>query len=169
LLGYSGVAHTGLGLLLFAGGGGERAIVYYLSLYGGINVLALATASLMEWRTGSGSMDAWKGTGGGATAAAGWAVGSAALAGLPPTAGFAAKIVALFALWKSLGAAWTLFALGNAVVALFVYFKAPYRIFFYPPDKNRPLQAVPTNYKILIVVLTAVVAFLGLWGYGGSL
>ncbi len=169
LLGYSNVAHTGLMLLVFAGGGGQRAVVYYLSLYGTINLLALATASFQQARTGSNDLNAWKGSGAGTTGAAAWGVSAAALSGLPPTAGFAAKVVALLALWKSLGWAWTLFALANAVVGLFVYFKAPYHIYFHSTEKSAEVRALPLDYPILVAVLAAAVVFLGVWGYGGSL
>jgi NADH-quinone oxidoreductase subunit N len=168
LLGYSSIAHTGLMLLLFAGGNGARAAIYYLSLYSAINFLAAVMTGERELRTGTGDMSSWKGTGVGTATAVGWAVAAGALAGLPLTAGFAAKVYALLALWNDLGAGWTLFALFNAVVALFVYFKAPSALLL-SPAAERPLAPTPKSFLALIALAVTIVIFLGLWGWGGKL
>ncbi|MCS7085693.1 MAG: hypothetical protein NZ534_06435, partial [Bacteroidia bacterium] len=167
LIGYSSIAHTGPALLV-AAGGAIGAALYYLALYGAINLLALTMAGFQERRTGGETLEEWKGTGADTIATIGWPATAAALAGLPLTAGFAAKVYAFVSLWRDLGPFWTVFALLNAVVGLYVYFRAPYRIFLESNENFRAIHSPSRAYRALIVVFTAVVVFLGFYGYGGQ-
>ncbi|GAB4125964.1 MAG: hypothetical protein OHK0045_01020 [Raineya sp.] len=89
-------------------------------------------------------------------------VGLVALAGLPPTAGFTAKLLIFSALWEQFQAnkqsfllVWLLVGLFNTVVGLFYYLKAPYFAFF--KEAKKPLhEPLPTSILLGAVLLSVL-------------
>lgn len=100
-------------------------------------------------------------------ASAGLTVGLISLTGLPPTAGFSAKIFIFSSLWVSYQAShktlliWLLiFGLLNTVVSLFYYLRIPYFAFL-KAGNGEPIQkkGVVQNLLGLILVVLIVVIF----------
>ncbi|MES2731824.1 MAG: NADH-quinone oxidoreductase subunit N [Bacteroidota bacterium] len=91
-----------------------------------------------------------------------------ALTGLPPTAGFSAKLFIFSALWESYQASGSqlllwVFILGllNSVVSLFYYLKIPFLLFFRTLPHPAPVTVDLTNLqKILVAVVILPVLLL---------
>ena len=78
-----------------------------------------------------------------------------ALTGLPPTAGFSAKLYVFSALWESwqsqdsLVLLWLfVFGLINSVIALFYYLKLPYFLFFKENPDLVTVKSLTVSHKI---------------------
>ncbi|MCU0355801.1 MAG: NADH-quinone oxidoreductase subunit N [Cytophagales bacterium] len=142
LLAYSSVAQAGFMLIPVAVGGSfaVQGFMFYAIVYLCMNTGAFLLLHALEAATGSdqigdfaglGTQRPWLGVG--------MVAAMAALAGLPPTAGFTAKLLVFSALWQAYGQSgdplllalfvWGLF---NVAVALFYYLRIPYFMFFKP-------------------------------------
>lgn len=132
LLAYSSVAHAGYMLIGVAAGGtaGTGAVLFYLAVYGAMNLGAFGVLLLLD-RPGAGAeadrIEDLAGLGARAPWAA-WALAICllSLAGLPPTGGFIAK---LYLFRAALGAGQTglaLVAVLSSVVSVFYYMRVAY-------------------------------------------
>ncbi len=91
-----------------------------------------------------------------------------ALAGLPPTAGFMAKLLLFSAVWQSYGESgngWLaiLFGFGllNVAVSLIYYLKIPFYLFFRPfSELNSPRIGIYEGVLLLLLTLPVAVLFL---------
>ncbi|AEI48702.1 NADH-quinone oxidoreductase subunit N [Runella slithyformis] len=90
-----------------------------------------------------------------------------ALVGLPPTAGFTAKLLVFSSLWEAYQTTGDqlliiLLALGllNAVVSLFYYFKVPFYLFFRTAASSSPADRIPYTAAIAVSLLTLTVLLL---------
>lgn len=138
LLAYSGIAQAGfilMGLVAFNQSGFESA-TFYIIVYVLMNLAAFLLLDLI----GEGSIDlpsfAGKGTSQPFLSIC-FTIVLVALVGLPPTAGFTAKLLVFSSLWESYqatnnGLLLVLLVVGllNAVISLFYYFKIPFYLFF---------------------------------------
>lgn len=140
LLANSSIAHAGFilcGLIAFSQLG-VRSTIFYFAIYLFMNFAAFALVDIMSAKTGSGDVRNFKGIGVkipfiGII----FVITMVSLTGLPPTAGFNAKLFVFSALWEAyqengngilLGV--FIFGLINTVLALFYYLKIPYYMFF---------------------------------------
>jgi len=95
-------------------------------------------------------------------------VGFVALAGIPPTAGFTAKLFIFTSLWSAYEQTgkdiliWLLvFGLLNTVVSLFYYLKIPYYSFLKTRDTIQSVKKTPVeNYLALILVVLVLFLFI---------
>ncbi len=140
LLAYSSVAHAGFLLVGVVAGSafGVQSLVFYSAIYLFMNAAAFLSVLLLERITGSSQMTDYQGLG----AKHPWlgiafVVVAVALAGLPPTAGFTAKLLIFSALWETYRQSndpllLVLFVWGllNVAVAMVYYLKIPYLLFF---------------------------------------
>jgi NADH-quinone oxidoreductase subunit N len=94
------------------------------------------------------------------------------LAGLPPTAGFLAKLNIFTALWESYQATnesimlWLfIFGLMNTAVSLFFYLKIPFMMFFKEPLENQEFELNSKQYflAIILVLPTLILFFKADW------
>ena len=140
MLAYSSIAHAGfllVGILAFTSGG-NQAMLFYASIYLLMNFAAFFLIQVFEKHTGTTSIDDMKGLGQKLPYLSVLIlIVMIALTGLPPTAGFNAKLYIFSALWDSYQTGektillWILvFGLLNTVVSLFYYLKIPYFLFF---------------------------------------
>jgi len=138
LLAYSGIAQAGfmlVGLVAFNQAGFEST-TYYLVVY----VLMNLTAFLLVDLVGNGQVDLNALVGKGTSLpllSTCFTIVMLGLVGLPPTAGFTAKLLVFSALWESFQFTndnWLLallvVGLLNAVISLFYYLKIPFYLFF---------------------------------------
>lgn len=140
MLAFSSIAHAGFLLLGLAvlSGTGNQAFLFYGLIYSLMNFAAFTLVLLLERATGSSIMSDWKGLGKTfAFPSILMLVVLVSLTGLPPTAGFNAKLYLFSALWESYVSSGSnfmlwLFAIGlfNTVISLFYYLKIPYLLFF---------------------------------------
>jgi NADH-quinone oxidoreductase subunit N len=90
------------------------------------------------------------------------------LAGLPPTAGFFAKLNIFSALWETYQTTnqpillWLfIFGLLNTAIALFFYLKIPFMMFFKDPADNQEFELNSTQFFLaIILVLPILLLFL---------
>ncbi|TAH07160.1 MAG: NADH-quinone oxidoreductase subunit N [Runella slithyformis] len=164
LLAYSGVAQAGfmvVGLVAFNKTGFEGT-VFYLVVYLFANLAAFLLIDLL----GNGQTDLRQMAGKGGEQpflAMAFLVVAVSLVGLPPTAGFTAKLLVFSALWESYqttpdGWLLALLVLGllNAVVSLAYYFKLPFYLFF----REKVAVAVLAEPFKMIHYLRIVLVFL---------
>ena len=165
MLAYSSIAHAGfllVGVLAYSESG-ETAALFYGSIYLLMNFAAFYLVQLFESADGKTSYDLFKGLGLklpylGVLIL----IVMVSLTGLPPVAGFNAKLYIFSSLWQ----AWQnsqsdilmwvfVFGLLNTVVALFFYLKIPFYMFFKSgEDGGITVQGNITD-KILGTILVA--------------
>ena len=175
MLAYSSIAHAGFMLvgLVAANRFGWQCLVFYLTTHLFISMAAFYLLDLAARLSTVDPQGAWyalnrlRGLGlrhpglGIALLAV-----MVALTGLPPTAGFSAKLFVFSALWEAYHASenpWLLglfvFGLLNAVVALFYYLKIPFLLFFRSPtelsgrEELTGLQKLFMGYLLIPVFL----------------
>jgi NADH-quinone oxidoreductase subunit N len=90
------------------------------------------------------------------------------LAGLPPTAGFLAKLNIFTALWESYQTThesvmlWLfIFGLMNTAVSLFFYLKIPFMMFFKEPLENQHFELNSKQYFLAIILVLPILILFG--------
>ena len=85
------------------------------------------------------------------------------LAGLPPTAGFFAKLNIFSALWETYQTTnqpillWLfIFGLFNTAIALFFYLKIPFYLFFKEPLENQKFELNSKQYFLVIILILPI-------------
>jgi NADH-quinone oxidoreductase subunit N len=163
MMAYSSIAHSGTLLIGIIVGTdfGTQAMCYYLAVYALLNLGAFYFIALFEAQ-GLTTMERWSGTG------RKYPVFGIAilivmlgLIGLPPTAGFTAKLLIFTSLWdyyEASGASYLLwlFVLGllNTAIALFYYLRIPYFLFVKPQT-----SAIEIKYSLKDMLILLVLAF----------
>ncbi len=170
MMAYSSIAHSGfllVGLAAFMPQGVEFMLFYaavYLLMNYGVFALLLGferegVSGAMTTFSGAGPRRVW--------AAAGLTFGMIALAGIPPTGGFTAKLFVFTSLWQSylesgkvLLLVLLVVGLVNTVISLFYYLRIPWYAWFRAgelpaQEKNGAFE----NFLGLILVLGVVVIF----------
>ena len=163
LLAYSGIAQAGFMVVGLVAGNqaGFEAATFYLCVYLFMNLAAFLLVDLL----GEGQTDLRQLAGLGNQKpflAVAFVLVAVSLVGLPPTAGFTAKLLVFSALWEGYqttpnGWLLTLLGLGllNAVVSLAYYFKLPFYLFFRPAEN--PITAPkPTSFLEILLVLLLI-------------
>lgn len=168
LLAYSSIAHAGfifLGFLTFSELG-TLSVTYYISTYLIMNFAAFILVDMLSEQVGSEDVRKFAGLGvkfplNGVI----FVITLIALAGLPPTAGFYAKLFVFSALWDGYQSSQSgvllflfIFGIFNALIALFYYLKIPYYLFFKSAEE-KVLNKISVKSKILVSIL----AFLIIW------
>ncbi|WP_448519039.1 NADH-quinone oxidoreductase subunit N [Rhodoflexus sp.] len=166
LMAYSAIAQAGF-LLMAIIASAPEALNYYLWVYLVLNFLAFGVMAWVENTTNSMEISAFAGKGA-MTPLAGIAmtIAMAGLIGLPPTAGFAAKLLVFSTLWQqwqqlqhSLLLILLITGLAATVVSVYFYFKLPFQLFFRQGESTpSPLTVVQSAW--LLSLSAAVLALL---------
>lgn len=174
MMAYSAIAHGGFLLGAIAAGNvlGMQALLFYAVIYLFMNFGAFFFFYIAEKRMGLEEMADFKGMGKHALVPSlCLLVIMVALTGLPPTAGFSAKLLLFSAIWDAFrqeGSALllTLFVFGllNTVVSLFYYLKVPFYLFF--KEEGTPKAGSP--FKVLDHIFLSVATILILLLFFGS-
>lgn len=166
LLAYSTIAQAGYMLMAVAASGRiERALVatvYYLAVYLFMNLGAFTFASQMERTIGTDRLDALQGLGRKSPGAPAYLTLSLfSLAGIPPLAGFAGKILLLDAAMAA-GLTWiAVISAMNMVIALYYYVGVIGEMYLKPPAYSYRLQP-GLGYAAAYALTTAGTLVLGI-------
>lgn len=164
LMAWSSIAQTGFLLVAIVANSSEatEALVFYVGIYIISNFLVFGIIQYNEHLTGGTLIAQFRGLGK-QSAATGIAMtaGMLSLTGLPPTAGFIAKLLVftqLWSTWQQNPKTWILalmvFGLINTAVALYYYLRIPYFMFFRQIDSSvEPKSNRLMNYYYLALVL----------------
>lgn len=168
MLAYSSIAHAGFILtgVLAVNELGWQSVLFYLTVYMFINFAAFLLVDTINSQLHSEDIEDYKGLGMQNPFLGIFFLSSMiALTGLPPTAGFTAKLFIFSALWQAYQSSGDslvllLFAIGlfNVVVALFYYLRIPYYMFF-----RNGKELITLNlgmYTILLLVILTLPVFL---------
>ncbi len=179
LLGYSSIAHAGYMLCAVSlvvrhdatyaapGNQAAQAVLLYLAVYVFMNLGAFTVAALVARESGDESLDAFKGLGRRAPLlAASLFACLVSLIGLPPFAGFVAKLNLMWALAQNGGAWWGLVAVigVNTVLSAFYYFRIVRTMYLEAPraSTHRAFHAHPLGTGLSVACAIALVAlFIG--------
>ncbi len=167
ILAYSGVAHAGYILMAFlAGNDGIGSMWFYVTTYALTVIAVFAVVAVVSGsRSGSSPLADWSGLSLRAPVLA-WAmlIMLLALAGIPFTTGFVAKIT-VFTAATDAGYLWLMIlALLTTVVGLYVYFRLAAVMFLEEPAVVEEVVVPPTTALVLgVVAVTTVVLGLLPW------
>lgn len=176
MLAYSSIAQAGYMLAGVAclSIAGDTAVVFYLTIYTFMTFGAFMLSGWMVEHLGNEDMDGLRGLAGGLPILAVLlSIFMIGLTGLPPTAGFIAKLQIFLAAAGGMGTGRDMLLLVlmgtiliNTVVSLFYYLRAPSLMVF----KNPVLKITPTLHTWLLVVLVLLalpVLWLGIISFDG--
>lgn len=173
MMAYSSIGHTGfLMMAVLAYSSGEYAILlFYLTVYALMNMGVFMLADYIEARTGATDVGEYRGLGNVLPLTfVSFVVLLVSLTGLPPTAGFVAKLLvfsAVFGNWQLTGnpSMMMLLIIGalTTVISLFYYFKVPLNAFLRKADEKKTIKPLQPYILWLAVLLSIVVLFLGIF------
>lgn len=160
ILAYSGVAHAGYILMAFlAGSDGIGSMWFYVTTYALTVIAVFAVVAVVSGsRSGSSPLADWSGLSSRAPVLA-WAmlIMLLALAGIPFTTGFVAKIT-VFTAATDAGYLWLMIlALMTTIVGLYVYFRLAAVMFLEDPAGVEDVVVPPTTALVLTVAAVTTV------------
>jgi NADH-quinone oxidoreductase subunit N len=164
LLAYSSIAHAGYALigLVVLTEFGAASLVFYLAAYVVTNLAAFAVVILFARSAGSERIADYAGL---SRRSPGLAlvmmVAMLSLAGMPPLAGFVAKVY-VFAAAVEGGLVWlAIVGVLNSIVGLYYYLTVLKVVYLYrSEDEGKPI-AVPRTYSLALLVCVAAIFVLG--------
>ncbi len=166
LLAYSSIAHAGyilMGLVVLTDEG-VSAIMIYVFIYLFMNMGAFYVAMLVSNKLGTEQIDDYKGLGRRAPLeSVAMTVFLVALTGLPPTAGFIAK---LFIFGAAINAGWLLLVLIAGImtiVSLFYYMRVVRNMFLFEPQEEAGLLNFGLSSKIILMVMLVPTLIFGVY------
>lgn len=166
LLAYSSIAHAGyllLGLAVLSNQG-LLAIIIYFAIYAFMNLGAFLVVMLIANKTGSEDMDDYNGLGfTSPLLSVSLAIFFISLTGLPPTAGFIAKLYLFIALIDAEMVVVAVIALLNTVVSLYYYVRVLKHLYLVKAEPETPAIGVSILNTALILVLLIPTLIFGIY------
>lgn len=166
MMAYSSIGHTGfLMMAVLAYSAGEYGVLlFYLSVYSLMNMGVFLFADFIESRTGATDVNEYGGLGRAMPMTfVGFVMLLISLTGIPPTAGFVAKLLvftAVFGNWQLTGNPGMIILLIvgalTTVISLFYYFKVPLNAFLRKPEE--PMEDKPSSSYIVVIATLTVAA-----------
>ncbi|HEX8376505.1 MAG TPA: NADH-quinone oxidoreductase subunit N [Pedobacter sp.] len=173
MLAYSSIGHTGFALMAVVAfeGGGFRSLVFYFTVYAIMNMAAFMLADRIEAQTGRTDVRDYKGLGKVLKLEfVCFVIVLVALTGLPPTAGFVAKLFVFssaFEYYSRTGSILTLSLLITGalttVVSLFYYLKVPLYAYLRESQASQTIISKPGFITYLVSFLAFVLILLGIF------
>ena len=166
MLAYSTIAHAGYMLLGLAvmSEEGIMAIMVYFIVYAFMNLGAFLVVMLVANKIGSEEIDDYKGLGKSMPfLGLMLAIFLVSLVGIPPTAGFIAKVLLFVALVDANMIALAVIALLNTVVSLYYYIRVLKNLYLVKVEKDKPGIPVSFANAILLLVLVAPILIFGIY------
>ena len=175
LLAYSSIAQAGFILIgLIANTQfGTTAIIFYLTIYLFMNLLAFYSLDSFAQLTHSENINDWKGLTKSQPLLSTLAIISLiSLIGLPPTAGFIAKLNIFLALWETYQLTHNnlyliifIISIINTLISLFYYLKIPVNILSIQKEPQLSPHSIPLRIKIIFIILSIPILWLGLFHF----
>ncbi|MGE5315320.1 MAG: NADH-quinone oxidoreductase subunit N [Acidobacteriota bacterium] len=166
LLAYSSIAHAGymlLGLVVL-GNDGFSATMLYFVIYMFMNLGAFYVVMLVANKTGSETMESYKGLGARAPfLAVAMAIFLVSLAGIPPTAGFIGKFYIFSALINAKMITLAVIGVMNSVISLYYYARVFRNMFLRESTTETTLIDTPVPARVLLLCLVIPTILLGLY------
>ncbi len=166
LLAYSSIAHAGyllLGLAVLSNQG-LLAIIIYFAIYAFMNLGAFLIVMLIANKTGSEDMDDYNGLGfTSPLLSVSLAIFFISLTGLPPTAGFIAKLYLFIALIDAEMITVAVIALLNTVVSLYYYVRVLKHLYLVKAEPDTPIIGVSALNTVLILMLLIPTLVFGIY------
>lgn len=172
MLAYSSIAHTGFlmaGVLTYSTFG-IRSVLFYAAIYLLMNFAAFLIVKMLRAYTGEESIKAFSGHGRRLPyVGAALVLVMISLTGLPPTAGFTAKLLVFSALWDAYQQGGNdvlgyllLAGVFNTIIALFYYLKIPYFMYFRSPKEGvaLDLKQVGIGDQLVLALLAGLLLLL---------
>ncbi len=173
MLAYSSIGHTGFILLsvLAFSQAGQKALIFYLSIYALMNMAAFMLADYIEEKSGAKNLDEYKGLGQKLPLTFFlFVIVLVSLTGLPPTAGFIGKLLVFSAaleMYNSTGSllVMVLIIAGALVtlVSLFYYIKVPLNAYLRQSNHEVEITEIKTFKIYLSLFLTIIILVLGIF------
>lgn len=165
LLAYSSISHAGFMLIsvLIANDWAGSTILFYGVSYAFASLVCFSVIMAVENTSGNEDIEVFNGLAKkNPLLAFTMTVGTLSLAGIPLTAGFFAKFYILSSCIEG-GFAWVaLIAIINAIVGIYYYFKVVIAMYF--KETKTPYEVVTnTGFKIILILCSLVILFLGLF------
>ncbi len=166
LLAYSSIAQAGYMLIGVAAGSslGTSAAIYYLMAYLVTNLAAFGIVTIVEGVVGSDELSAFAGL---SRRAPGLALAMLAamlsLGGIPPFAGFFAKLI-VFASAVEANLIWlVLVGIFNAVIGLYYYLVVLKVIYLGRAEDETPIRGIAFSWRLALIVSVIGILILGFW------
>lgn len=166
MLAYSSIAHAGYMLLGLAvlSDQGILAILVYFFIYTLMNIGAFYVVMLIANKIGSENIDDYNGLGFTAPVlGVSLAIFLISLTGLPPTAGFIAKLYLFIALVDANMIGVAVIALLNSVVSLYYYIRVLKHMYLTKATESTPAIKPPALNTAFVLLLAIPVIFFGLY------
>jgi NADH-quinone oxidoreductase subunit N len=167
LLAYSSIAHSGFLLLAIPTiqQTGFQSLKFYLFIYTFMSFAAFFLADVLEKQKGSDNIKEFQGTGMHTTLIGILTVIlMISMAGLPPTAGFTAKLLVFSSLWNTIQLTehyvlLIAFFIGilNTIISLFYYLKIPYLMFFRKSEDDIEIQFSHLQIMLLVIFIIPLI------------
>ena len=166
MLAYSSIAHAGyllLGIAVFSDQGIMAILIYFL-IYLFMNLGAFFVVMLIANKIGSEEIDEYDGIGyKSPLLGVSLAVFLVSLTGLPPTAGFIAKLYLFIALVDAKMIAVAIIALLNTVVSLYYYVRVLKHMFLTKPKSEEEKISISFSDTLILLALLIPVFVFGLY------
>jgi NADH-quinone oxidoreductase subunit N len=166
MLAYSSIAHAGyllLGLAVLSNQG-LLAILVYFAVYAFMNLGAFFVVMLIANKTGSEELDDYNGLGYAAPLlSVSLVIFLISLTGLPPTAGFVAKLYLFIALVDAGMITLAVIALLNSVVSLYYYVRVLKHLYLVRPEAAAPMWKVSSVNTAVVLVLVIPILLFGIY------
>ena len=166
MLAYSTIAHAGYMLLGLAvmSNEGVMAIMVYFIVYALMNLGAFLVVMIVANKIGSEEIDDYKGLGKSMPfLGIMLAIFLVSLIGLPPTAGFIAKVMLFIALVDANLITLAIIALLNTVVSLYYYIRVLKNLYLVRVEEDKPEIPVSIANGVLLIVLVAPILIFGIY------
>jgi len=166
MLAYSTIAHAGYMLLGLAvmSNEGIMAIMVYFIVYALMNLGAFLVVMIVANKIGSEEIDDYKGLGKSMPfLGIMLAIFLVSLIGLPPTAGFIAKVMLFIALVDANLITLAIIALLNTVVSLYYYIRVLKNLYLVRVEEDKPEIPVSIANGVLLIVLVAPILIFGIY------
>ena len=164
MLAFSSISHVGYMLfaLIALSSSSGNAIFVYAAAYTIASIIAFAALMVVQRQVGSDSFDSFNGLAKkNPLLAITLTVAMLSLAGIPLTAGFIGKFMMFAGALSQYHTYLAVFAVLNAIVGIFYYFRVVIAMYFRDAERNELL--IPVSFKLVLIISTLVTLVLGIY------
>ena len=164
MLAFSSISHVGYMLfaLIALSSSSVNAIFVYAAAYTIASIIAFAALMVVQRQVGSDSFDSFNGLAKkNPLLAITLTVAMLSLAGIPLTAGFIGKFMMFAGALSQYHTYLAVFAVLNAIVGIFYYFRVVIAMYFRDAERNELL--IPVSFKLVLIISTLATLILGIY------